>query len=761
MPPFRDDHILLIAPGSTWTLAQLGLPESFTPAKVRIPSRMFPGIEEGQYLPNKVHEVSEGQELVLGNGEVITAGPTGKPYKKRKVGEPTSKPSTNGTPASATAVDGVAKKLAGDTAMADSADDNEHHDDENDDDGHEDDEDHEMNGTKTKEEAGANGKLYYDDDFDEEGAVWCMEQGRIVNWECFFALLLHVHEHINPTFHTPILMISQPCWTCTDKERICQFIFEKIKAPGFCMMDAAAAISAAYGAQSSLIIDVGYEKTDITAVIDYNIQELGRTTIPFGGNSMNKHLQKLLPHLSEDEIEQLKHNSICEILPLGIPIPGEEDEDKDIIMRPPEIAALGMGGVDVPKVLEEEPTEEEEEGVTNIAAIVAAGKTQEYLAKKEKEKAERKAGLLAGEKRLPNYKREQNTFLYVEKVPDNVLSGQKADHPIDVPDGERMDVDPAPAPAPAPASVPALAPVTEEQKPTGADGVDGAAPIANEAVVPPPVPPSGDAQSEALKVNPDASKNPAGETDPAKGGPSLMESMFSGTKDDDDAKRAQEKALRREEKKRQEAAQSGERRKEIDVGTERFKAAEGGILEAIADASHRVVSSADDYNQRGDCWKSLIIAGNGCRVRGFKDALLNTIMAKYQVSPSAGTIFTSELPSNIPTPSGTGTNTPQPSTFNSQPNALLLQAAANNAAAAAAAQHYSSIPHPNQAPSEMKIAKIPEYFPEWKDAGFEECVFLGAQLGAKIYFVADQGANKGFVTRADYNSQGPQAIHNI
>ncbi|KAF3192438.1 Actin-like protein arp9 (SWI/SNF complex component arp9) [Orbilia oligospora] len=728
-PGFRDDHILLIAPGSKFTLAQLGLPESFTPAKLRFPTRMFPGLEEGQYLPNKVHELKEGEEMLLRNGEVMTAGPNGKPLKKRKV-DSASKPSTT----TQTAAGGTTKPTdgKGDTTMADAADDREENEDEGGDD------DEEMNGTK---EEGANSKLFYEDDDDEEGAVWCLEQGRIVNWEAFFALLLHIHETLNPTFHTPILMISQPCWTCTDKERICQFIFEKLKTPGFGMMDAAAAINAAYNVQHSLVIDVGYEKTDITALIDWNIQEVNRTTIPFGGNSMNKHLHKLLPDLTEEEIDQLKRSNICEILPLGVPIPGEEDIDKDEVLRPAEPTTIGMGGIAQPKALDEEGDEEEEEGVTNIAAIVASGKTQEYLAKKEKEKADKKAGLAAGEKRLPNFKREKNSFLYVEKVHDSVMEDGKTDHPTEILDGERMDVDVAP-------------PTTEEPKPVEessvTSGIDGSLPASSE-----------EKQPEATKLDTEGSKV-APDADPSKGGPSLMESMFSGTKDDDDAKRAQEKALRREEKKRQEAAQSGERRKEIEVGTERFKAAEGGILEAIADAAHRVVSSADNYNLRSECWNSVIIAGGGCRVKGFKDALLNTIVSKYQVSPSSGTIFTSELPSNIPTPSGTGTNTPQPSAFNSQqPNALLLQAAANNAALAAAGQHHLSIPQPNQGPTSIKIAKIPEYFPEWKDHGFDECMFLGAQLGAKIYFVTDQGANKGFVTRADYNSQGPQAIHNI
>jgi actin-related protein 9 len=59
------------------------------------------------------------------------------------------------------------------------------------------------------------------------------------------------------------------------------------------------------------------------------------------------------------------------------------------------------------------------------------------------------------------------------------------------------------------------------------------------------------------------------------------------------------------------------------------------------------------------------------------------------------------------------------------------------------------------------MAKIPEYFPEWKDVGFEEAVFLGAQVAAKVIFVVDQGLSKAFMTRTDYNESGPQGIHDF
>lgn len=41
----------------------------------------------------------------------------------------------------------------------------------------------------------------------------------------------------------------------------------------------------------------------------------------------------------------------------------------------------------------------------------------------------------------------------------------------------------------------------------------------------------------------------------------------------------------------------------------------------------------------------------------------------------------------------------------------------------------------------------------------EEAVFLGAQVAAKVIFVVDQGATKGFMTRLEYNETGPMMVH--
>lgn len=67
MPPFRDENILIIAPGSQTTLAQFGLPESFTPASHKFPTRVFPAPDGKTFEPYKIN--ARKKENVI-NGDV-------------------------------------------------------------------------------------------------------------------------------------------------------------------------------------------------------------------------------------------------------------------------------------------------------------------------------------------------------------------------------------------------------------------------------------------------------------------------------------------------------------------------------------------------------------------------------------------------------------------------------------------------------------------------------------------------------------------
>ncbi|KAL1610344.1 Actin-like protein arp9 [Paraconiothyrium brasiliense] len=647
MPPFKDEQIIIIAPGSETTVAQLGLPESFTPARLRVRSRMFPAEKEGEWEPYKIRRRND-------KGEVPATEP-----QEGALGSSESK--TNGT----------------------------------------------------EEDV-----VYEEDRVSEEGAVWPIQEGKIVDWSCFFALITHVYNALNPPFHTPILLIAQPVWTPKEHEKLTQFFFEKFKTPAFGLMDAALASSWAYGVHTSTVVDVGKDKVDVTAISEFIPHIQGRVTSlsGCGGEALTQALFVKLSSRSwsRDMCEQLKKSPICEILPVGTPLPGTKDVgEEETITNPAAAASTGAPGSgpaaastigNVPRgpgadTEVGDDNNADEEGVLDVASIVTGGKMEEYLAKKEKEKqekanAKKKGGADAAAAanankpvRLPNSKRAKATFLYEDhRLLDNLKNMNLGSEKL----AEMQNQ-------------------LDEGPQRHGEGANGETTSTIE-----------------LNGHVDANTN----------------------------------------------ARSGPIRRELEVGTERFQAASSGVLEKIADAVHRTISSVDEVNKRSELWDSLIICGNGSRVRGFKEALLAAIQLKYLISPSSATIFTSEIPSNISTPTGTGANTPQPQLgphggAPSHVNPLLY--------AATTAQTQHLMPHNptshlpglshnahsshGQTPTSIKLVKPPEYFPEWKDVGFDESAFLGAQVAAKVIFVVDQGQSKGYMTRPDYNDQGPTGIH--
>jgi len=403
--------------------------------------------------------------------------------------------------------------------------------------------------------------IYEEDHVTEEGAVWPIQQGRIVNWPCFFALITHVYNFLNPPFHTPILLITQPAWTPREHEKLTQFFFEKFKTPAFSLMDSALAAMWAHGVPTATIVDVGKDKTDVTAISEYIPHNVGRVIgLPTGGEAMTLRLLEKLKSkgFNRDMCEQLKKNYICEILPAGVPLPGGESNGQEEVITNPAAnastcatgsgptgaATIGTGprgpGADT-EVGEEATADDENEGVLDVASIVAGGKMNEYLARKEKEKQEKAlakkkgvepAATAAKPIRLPNSKREKATFLYEDHVLLDTLKGMNL----------------------------------------GSKGLADAQASLDEG----PQRRSDDAADAELRSAVDANGN----TDTANG------------------------------------SRSGPIRREIEVGVERFQAASGGILETIADAIHRVICSVDEVNKRSELWDSLIVCGNGSKIRG-------------------------------------------------------------------------------------------------------------------------------------------------
>lgn len=377
------------------TLAQLGLPESFTPARFRFPTRMFPADKKGEFEPYKVRE--RQREVKTSNG---VNGSTEAPNEDVEMKDSAETPATQNGNANENSTEKT-DKPAGE------------------------------NGTESEEkgEEKTVQEIFYEEDVtSEEGAVYPIQNGRIVDWPCFFALLTHIYNSLSPPFHTPILLVAQPVWSARDRETITQFVFEKFKVPGFSMMDSALAAVYGFGVQTATVIDVGKGKVDVTAVTDYAVNEHGRGIAleGCGGDAMTDRLVELLGSkgFTREMCEQLKRSNITEILPPGTPLPGTAATARQ--GTNPAIAAStgGAEGADaVPRgpgegtqTGPEGNGEDDEEGLLDVAAIVS-GDTNEYLANMEKEKAgNKKGGVDPKQPRLPNSKKEKATFQFEEFV---------------------------------------------------------------------------------------------------------------------------------------------------------------------------------------------------------------------------------------------------------------------------------------------------------------------------------------------------------
>lgn len=304
--------------------------------------------------------------------------------------------------------------------------------------------------TETTEES------FEDDPFSLEDAVYPMKAGRIENWPCFFALLSHIYKFISPPFHMPVLVIAQPCWTARDKEWITQYFFENWKIPALCVMDSALAAAYAYGLQSCCVIDIGLDKADVSAVSEYIVNEMGRGVAieGCGGNAMTERLKDVMEkagkytNVTWETAEQLKRSPICEILPTGVPFP---TTNSDVASATNPAAAASTGAMDsgadakdadgmrpgqVPRgpgigteVGEEDPEHEDNEGVLDVAAIVARDNAAELLAKREKEKAEKAAAKKGGQAegprpiRLRNAERATALFTFEEYLSPEISNG--------------------------------------------------------------------------------------------------------------------------------------------------------------------------------------------------------------------------------------------------------------------------------------------------------------------------------------------------
>ncbi|KAK8079917.1 chromatin remodeling complex subunit [Apiospora hydei] len=575
---------------------------------------------------------------------------------------------------------------------------------------------------------------YVEDRDSSEGAIYPIQRGRIANMSAFLAFLDHVHQLLTTSYHnTPIVLMASPQWTRGDNEIIARFIFEKTKTPALCLMHSAYA--AQYGLKwlNMTVVDIGYEKMDVSCIWDSNLvahKSLDYFTpgLEAGSNVLTKKLHGLL----KEKGFTLDIPPLAEVLPYVatakncMELPDEDvaaEASAQFAVEAPRIneptIAASSTAVDAENGIDDKAADE---GVLDVANIVTSGNTREFLAKKEKEKAERakakhrkaqEAEAAANRPaRLPNAKRKTNLFHYEETVHEDVQ--------VPLSNG---------APKPESAAPPA----------TNGDGAAAAEPTpkveGDAAAAPAPPAPTAETATDVLPFAPEATSS------------------------------VTERRTKRI-------------RKDIEVGLERFLFVEREYIDQVARLIYNTIQSIPELSKRPECWNNIVFVGNGSRLRGLKENVLQTLISHYLISPSTATMFTSELPSNMATPTGTGSQTPTGSTSGSLPLGQmplpttssvnpLLQAATTaslgvpgTATADAHASHQSHA----QTPTSIKLAQLPNYLQDWSKAGYEEAHFLGALVAGRLVYCVHPGNDMqdaqrlSSLSRVDYNEHGPKAI---
>ena len=138
--------------------------------------------------------------------------------------------------------------------------------------------------------------------------------------DAFLAFLDHVHGLLTTTYHnTPIMLMASPQWTRPDCETIARYVFEKTRTPALCIIHSALATQYGLKWPNMTVVDIGFEKVDVTAVYDGRVvnhmgvgaSEEGEQIS--GGEIFTQRLVQLLKHkeFNHDMAEQLKKSAIC------------------------------------------------------------------------------------------------------------------------------------------------------------------------------------------------------------------------------------------------------------------------------------------------------------------------------------------------------------------------------------------------------------------------------------------------------------------
>lgn len=179
----------------------------------------------------------------------------------------------------------------------------------------------------------------------------------------------------------------------------------------------------------------------------------------------------------------------------------------------------------------------------------------------------------------------------------------------------------------------------------------------------------------------------------------------------------------------------------IFVGKERFQ----GTLRLIAvltEEIYRCVERVPDLEKRQECYDNIIFTGHTTDIAGFKQAVIIKLNEDYLAKPQV---------SKKKNRNDVGVNSAIAAY-------QLIEEPLDGPA-----EHSKLL----QVPSLIKMAKVPDYFPDWKvpkevGGAWADVYMLGAQIYAKqIYATNSNHGGDSFLDTEIYEEHGPQAIWDV
>ncbi|KAH7926438.1 actin-like ATPase domain-containing protein [Leucogyrophana mollusca] len=177
---------------------------------------------------------------------------------------------------------------------------------------------------------------------------------------------------------SPVMLSIAPGLSRDASERICQIFFERFNVAGFAIVERPMAQLYAAGVLSGVVVDIGYEKTDITPIYDGFAVHTARTTTSLG----IRDCQSYLAHLFRS------NTSVMAIASPSDAPTDTETTQKFLLDLVKHIWEEGLVRVPSDGQTVEAP---EDEGVTDIAAVLVAGKEKAVIESGLKKKATAKA----------------------------------------------------------------------------------------------------------------------------------------------------------------------------------------------------------------------------------------------------------------------------------------------------------------------------------------------------------------------------------